>query len=620
MKRKNTILCASLSVLALLSSCNAEIVLHKTNSINFYDGESSLGTVTGVQGTKISDTDKTTITGYQNKEGYTFCGWYLNTELTNKTDVSYYPVADTSLYACFKLNVTITFDLNGGSYIDDNQPTVLTGLSGNSILGDFPKVKKDKSTFSNWTLDGEVFTSSTFPSQNIVLKANYTDWAEVSFNLAGTRLSSYTLNKFYVDPEKKVSEYIDFSDEIKAILSPSATANYKFKGWYTAKSKLFNFDSFITSSVVLTPMFKDKVIITFDVEGHTDVVAPQIGFNEDVTSAPTLDTIQTYIKNYMPSKHFSHWKTSTGEKYTFSTFPAESITLYAVFTDNVVYTIYTDSTKDETSKTTLNTYLEGQSIDLQTFKPTLLNKQYISYWVVEKVKGSATTKSNIGIDSTNKANYIVSADDEKFDSICFYPVIKDQYLLTINSAYLDESGNITQPVTPDSLLSKYYNGIVFSIDLSSSADYNGTNSVLYGFYSFNSTTSEYTKVDLPLELKEDTKLFAVKSAPVKLTINKIYVNEVGHDINKEISLIGYQGIDSTSIFKTIDTSNGHAELKISGINDSYSYETNITSIAKVLYTDPITNDQIDLKITSDGKLKTPFKDFTVDVRIISSEF
>lgn len=49
MKRKNTILCASLSVLALLSSCNAEIVLPKTNSINFYDGESSLGTVTGVK-------------------------------------------------------------------------------------------------------------------------------------------------------------------------------------------------------------------------------------------------------------------------------------------------------------------------------------------------------------------------------------------------------------------------------------------------------------------------------------------------------------------------------------------------------------------------------------------
>lgn len=148
------------------------------------------------------------------KSGYYLMGWSLNSSCS-----SLYVATDTvaritlskdrTLYACWGENqpgpgnidpptpdvkpenpedpvvaytrkiYTVTYDLNGGKFIDGTTTNRVTYIPSDKVIGD-PKTNpiKDGMKFKEWQLDGTKFDFSQKPTSNITLKAVYEDLTE----------------------------------------------------------------------------------------------------------------------------------------------------------------------------------------------------------------------------------------------------------------------------------------------------------------------------------------------------------------------------------------------------------------------------------------------------------
>lgn len=90
------------------------------------------------------------------RDGYSFCGWYMESEFVNKVDFPYTLLADTVLYAKWQKKFTVNFNTQGGSSI----PSVFTGYI--ESIDEPTKLNKD---FAGWYLDSDCTESNkiTFP-------------------------------------------------------------------------------------------------------------------------------------------------------------------------------------------------------------------------------------------------------------------------------------------------------------------------------------------------------------------------------------------------------------------------------------------------------------------------
>ena len=89
------------------------------------------------------------------RTGYTFGGWYRNSDAAGDpvTGISATETGDQTLYAKWTANTyTVTFDVNGGETLPENQKT-LTVTYG-STYGSLPTPTKEGSAFDGWYTDG----------------------------------------------------------------------------------------------------------------------------------------------------------------------------------------------------------------------------------------------------------------------------------------------------------------------------------------------------------------------------------------------------------------------------------------------------------------------------------
>ncbi|QWB99902.1 InlB B-repeat-containing protein [Mycoplasmatota bacterium] len=105
------------------------------------------------------------------KEGYTFGGWYVDSELTTEFTHTNLPAGDYILYAKWLANIyTMTFVSNGGSLVSS-----ITQEYGTNVLVSMPV--REGYTFNGWYTDGELtneYTFTTMPAEDITLYAKWT--------------------------------------------------------------------------------------------------------------------------------------------------------------------------------------------------------------------------------------------------------------------------------------------------------------------------------------------------------------------------------------------------------------------------------------------------------------
>ena len=373
------------------------------------------------------------------KEGYTFNGWYSDSTFSTKvTEIAKGTTGNKDLYAKWTpIEYTIEYVLYGGTYEGESNPESYTiedaitfnapTLNGYTFVGFFTLAEGGervteiaKGTVGNKTLyaryiafdtnggsaveyefsvSGNKISKPTEPQMEYyTFKGWYEDEAlteEFDFSIPTKTLTLYakfepTVYKItYVlnggtNPQNQVLEYT-VEDTTVALLNPTKTG-YTFVGWFT--------DDKFTSSVVteLKNEHGDKTFyanysinqytISFETNGGTEVEAITQNYATSVV-APSAPAKNGY--------KFEGWYSDSTlkNKYTFTTMPANDVTLYAKWTletYNITYNLV-GGTNNKNNPSTFNI----QSADITLQAPTKTGYNFVG-WYTDNEYENAITK------------------------------------------------------------------------------------------------------------------------------------------------------------------------------------------------------------------------------------
>ena len=239
------------------------------------------------------------------RDGYIFVGWYTLAENGERvTEIKANTTGNKTFYARW-----LKFESNGGSTV-----SYVPTHSGSYISSpDAPT--KTHYTFAGWYTDVALTQKYNFaPTKSITL---YAKWTPVN----------YTIEYVLGGGKNSTQNPATYTVEDKIELYAASKTGYTFVGWFT--------DPEFTSTVV-TEIAKgtsgkitlyahyiiNQYTISFESNGGTTVADITQNFSTEVT-APEAPAKNGY--------EFAGWYTdsSLNNKYTFTTMPAENITLYA---------------------------------------------------------------------------------------------------------------------------------------------------------------------------------------------------------------------------------------------------------------------------------------------------
>gem|GEM_PF-2411172 len=259
------------------------------------------------------------------KAGYSFAGWYQETELTNAYVFTTMPAENSSVYAKWTVNAyTITFDSNEGSAV-----TAITQNFGTAVTAPAipTKVGYDFLVWCSDELLTVTYTFTTMPSGNITL---YAKWKAATD-------TTYTVNYYALDLDNLTVILLESDNSVFGETLAIANAEIKsFVGFTHNASDANNILSGIIAAdggLVLEVYYdRNSYTITFDSNEGSSVSAIFEPF-ETLILAPTEPTRIGYT--------FAGWYEEEDPfttLYAFTTMPSENITLYAKWTINQ-YTI-----------------------------------------------------------------------------------------------------------------------------------------------------------------------------------------------------------------------------------------------------------------------------------------
>ncbi|MBQ6979472.1 MAG: InlB B-repeat-containing protein, partial [Clostridia bacterium] len=247
------------------------------------------------------------------KDGYRFDGWFDAAQGGNKlTGISVGTCGNKTVYAHWTYISTITYNSNGGSAVS---PTI--NPAGTVITAPVAPTK-DYYEFVGWFNSSltEEFVFEVQPSEDITL---YAKWEPVKYNI------TYVLNG-----GNNGNNPAQYTVEQKVELKDASKTGYTFVGWFT--DELFTSVTVEEISlgshgeIVLYANYSiNQYTISFETNGGTTIA--------DITQnyATTVNAPSDPAKN---GYTFSGWYFDSALKnaYTFTTMPADNITVYAKWT------------------------------------------------------------------------------------------------------------------------------------------------------------------------------------------------------------------------------------------------------------------------------------------------
>lgn len=186
------------------------------------------------------------------QSGYTFLGWYKESNFITKVTFPYEVTKNQTLYAKWeKTKYTVDFVTNGGSAVK----SITTDTISSS-----PKTTQDGYTFLGWYSESNFINEVTFPYSVTYNQTLYAKWEK----------NKYTVH--FVTGEGSAVDDM-YTSRIES--SPNSTRNgYALVGWYTEESleNKVNFPYDVTHEQTLYAKWEvEKYIVTFDAQGGSPI-------------------------------------------------------------------------------------------------------------------------------------------------------------------------------------------------------------------------------------------------------------------------------------------------------------------------------------------------------------
>ena len=377
------------------------------------------------------------------KNGYTFGGWYSDSEFGTKiTEIAKGTTGNIDLYAKWTpVEYTIEYVLYGGTYAE-------------GISNPIKYTIEDKITFASPSLDGYTFVgfftlaeggvrvtgvengtvgNKTLYARYVAFDTNGGSDIEYELTISGNKMSMptepkmdyYTFDGWYTDealtkkfdfsiPTKTLTLYAKFvptvykityvlnggtnpqnqvleytvEDMVVNLLNPTKTG-YTFVGWFT--------DDKFTSSVV-TKLENEHGDKTFYANYKINQYTISFNTNAGTEVEPITQNYQTSVSApSSPAKNgykFEGWYSDSAlkNKYTFTTMPAKDITLYAKWSlENYKITYNLEGgTNNKNNPSTFNI----QSADITLQAPTKTGYKFVGWYTDNGYDNSITKIAN----------------------------------------------------------------------------------------------------------------------------------------------------------------------------------------------------------------------------------
>ncbi len=261
------------------------------------------------------------------KTGYKFTGWYYDSELTSKCDITAMPEEDKTLYASWTQVPTIIFNTNGGEAVDpimQDPGTVVT----------LPVTTRAGYTFGGWYTDSKTTQKAdiTVMPSEIVYVYLYAKW-----------IPNMCTITFETNCEIE-TEPLTAPCGTAIELPVPIRAGYTFDGWYS--------DSELTEKFTQGKMPSDATLYAkwlaqnnINFVTNCDIVLSSMGFAEGEDIRLPIISREGYT--------FDGWYSDSGltQKFTQTAMGSSDITLYAKWsingaTGNVTNIIFNHSFED----------------------------------------------------------------------------------------------------------------------------------------------------------------------------------------------------------------------------------------------------------------------------------
>ncbi|MGI6205266.1 MAG: InlB B-repeat-containing protein, partial [Anaerovoracaceae bacterium] len=287
----------------------------KTYTVTFNsNGGTTVEAQTVKAGEKASEPEAVT------REGYTFDGWYTDSDLTKKYDFAAAVSSDLTLYAKWtKVNntYTVNFESNGGAAIDAQQ------VKEGETATEPENITREGYTLDGWYTDSDLTKKYDFAatvSRDLTL---YAKWTKVkkTYTVAFESNGGTAIDAQQVKEGEKATEPENITRE-----------GYTFDGWYDKSLKIkYNFDTAVNNDMTLYAKWTEKggsssggqksYTVEFNSNGGSDVVSQTVKAGESAKK-PESVTRSGYT--------FAGWyDESLTVKYDFSTAVKDDLTLYA---------------------------------------------------------------------------------------------------------------------------------------------------------------------------------------------------------------------------------------------------------------------------------------------------
>ena len=224
------------------------------------------------------------------KEGHEFKGWAITEDATEIEFIDEFngnvgTEGTITLYAVWEtLSYTISFD----SGIEP-----ISGLYGAQIELPIPS-DKNGYTFGGWLLNGEEYTISTIPAQNITLEAK---WNAIKYTL--------TINATKDGIQQPVKTFDIYFDQFVSSydeITKHALEGYTFAGWYTNAELTNKFEyneaTKVTGDITLYATYTIVVYKVQFISNGNVLYETSKTYKEGVSFNEYVDTTKLYAKAY----------------------------------------------------------------------------------------------------------------------------------------------------------------------------------------------------------------------------------------------------------------------------------------------------------------------------------
>jgi uncharacterized repeat protein (TIGR02543 family) len=223
------------------------------------NGGSNIASITGNYGDAVSAPNNPT------KEGYTFNGWYANSNLTQSTTVpTTMPAQNLTIYAKWTINqYTITFDTNGGNAIQ-------TQTNNYNATLNLPTPTKLGHSFAGWFTDVDLSqaATTTMPAQNLTIYAKWT-------------INQYQIT-FVISPETNKLDNITFFNDEK-IINTYFSSSFNFSGALTSSGRVImwgnNESGQLGIGSLSNPFYPVDITNKFALNNQDRIISLSLGYN-----------------------------------------------------------------------------------------------------------------------------------------------------------------------------------------------------------------------------------------------------------------------------------------------------------------------------------------------------